>query len=209
MNEMFITIGFYSMYAYTYIQRNIWVYCLKDSILMYWIRILIYQFRSHICSYNIEPIYPYMCICYNETEKYIPLESNLLPSTFLATDSDSEQERLLIMRNCDHIISRIFRNNVDISLVKSRKHFLSVEYTHPDMSNRIFIELDPKLYLIGNEILSSRFVLRYLQYQPEYYVFDDKYVLNIMDSRIRMFTLSSSEYIVIDNTEYEKKSIKI
>jgi hypothetical protein len=33
--------------------------------------------------------------------------------------------------------------------------------------------------------------------------------LNIMDSKIRMFTLTAGEYILIGNTEYEKKGLKI
>jgi hypothetical protein len=77
------------------------------------------------------------------------------------------------------------------------------------MEERIPIELDPAIYLIGNEILSSRFVLRCLEYQSEKYVFDDRYVVKIMDSKIRMLTLVAGEYIVIGNTEYAKKSIKI
>lgn len=204
MNEILISIGFYTMYVYTFIHKHIWTYCLKNSIIVYWIKILIYNIHSRTCNYKIEPIYPYLCICYNETEKYTHLESDVLPKTI-----GSDLERLIIMRNSDHIISRISRNDCELSLVKSRKHFLSVEYTHPDMLNRIVIELDPKIYLIGNEILSSRFILRCLQYQPEKYIFDDRYVLHIMDSKIRMFTLLPSEYIIIGNIEYEKKSIKI
>ena len=72
------------------------------------------------------------------------------------------------------------------------------------MPERIVIEMDPAVYLVGNEILSSRFVLRCLQYQSENYVFDDRYVLDIMDSKIKMLTLNAGEYILIGNTEYEK-----
>ena len=73
------------------------------------------------------------------------------------------------------------------------------------MPERLVVEMDPAVYLVGNEILSSRFILRYLQYQSENYVFDDRYVLDIMDSKIRMLTLTAGEYILIGNTEYEKR----
>jgi hypothetical protein len=154
-----------------------------------------------------------MCIS-GEKELYIPIDPVFLPhleGTFNVLaggiPKDIGSEHLLLMRDVDKIVSRIFRpdkSDYGVEFVKSRKHFLSVEYTHPDMTERIVIDLDPAVYF-----LSSRFVLRCLQYQSEEYVFDDRYVLDIMDSKIRMFTLTAGEYILIGNTEYEKKGLKI
>jgi hypothetical protein len=154
-----------------------------------------------------------MCICSGEKELYIPIEPVFLQhltgkfNILAGGVGNTESECILLMRDGDKIVSRIFRpdkNDYDVEFVKSRKHFLSIEYTHPDMPERIVIEMDPAVYLVGNEILSSRFVLRCLQYQSENYVFDDRYVLDIMDSKIKMLTLNAGEYILIGNTEYEK-----
>jgi hypothetical protein len=156
-----------------------------------------------------------MCICSGDKELYLPIDPVFqahLSGTFnvLANGIPYAEgvERLLLMRIGEKMISRIFRvNNEDynVDFVKSRKHFLSIEYTHPDMKERIVIDLDPAVYLVGNEILSSLFILRCLQYQSDEYVFDDRYVLDIMDSKIRMLTLTAGEYILIGNTEYEKR----
>jgi hypothetical protein len=216
MNETFITIGLYLMHVYTVIQIKLymfWMYCFENSLVVHWIRNLMYEIRSRISSYKIEPNYSYMCIWTGEKELYIPIEPVFLQNltgTFniLAGGvGNTESECLLLMRDGGKIISRIFRpdkKDYNVEFTKSRRHFLSIEYTHPDMPERIHIEIDPAVYLVGNEILSSRFVLRCLQYQSKYYVFDDRYVLDIMDSRIRMLTLKAGEYILIGSTEYEK-----
>ena len=215
MNEMIITIGLYLMHIYTVIQMKlyeIWMCCFDNSIVVHLIRNLVYEVRLYVCSYKIEPNYPYMCICSGENELYIEINKDHLADTFNVLAKDISYVDLLIMRSGDKIVSRIFRENNDdygVDLVKSRKHFLSIEYTHPDMEERVVIELDPAIYLVGNEILSSRFVLRCLQYQSDEYVFDDRYILDIMDSKIRMLTLTAGEYMLIGNTEYEKKGLKI
>ena len=219
MNETIITIGLYLMHIYTVIQINLyvfWMYCLENSIVVHLIRTLIYDVRSRISNYKIEPNYPYVCICSGEKELYVPINQDHLSGTFNVLANGVPHvdgvERLLLMHTGEKMISRIFRVNkesYDVGFVKSRKHFLSIEYTHPDMKELLVIELDPAVYLVGNEILSSRFILRCLQYQSDEYVFDDRYVLDIMDSKIRMFTLTVGEYILIGNTEYEKKGLKI
>ena len=221
MHEIFVTIGIYLMHAYTVIQMNLyvmWMYFLENSLIVHWIRSLIYQARSQLCSYKIEPNYPYMCICCGDDELYLPIglefqnelaESfNVIANSVKCASHDEGREYLLMLRNGDSLLSRIFRpdrNDYDVGFTKSRKHFLSIEYTHPDMPERLVVEMDPAVYLVGNEILSSRFILRYLQYQSKDYVFDDRYVLDIMDSKIKMLTLKAGEYILIGNTEYEKR----
>jgi len=219
MDDTFLTITFYLMHLYTVIQLylySIWIYCFKNSIIVELCRSLIFKFNSLIYTYKIEPNYPFICICGDKNETYMnlePISQTEIASTLNTIASGLNKiHDLIILRNNDQMYSRIFKdtvNDYDISFVKTRKYLLSVEYTHPDMSNRIVIEIDPGLYLIGNEILSSRFVLRCLEYQNEKYVFDDRYILHIMDSKIKLFTITSSEYILIGNIEYEKKSIKI
>lgn len=221
MNETVVMIGLYLMHVYTIIQINLyrfWMYCLENSLIVYWIRCLIHEVKTRTLKYKIEPTYSYMCIWTAEKELYIPIDPVFLPhlaGTFniLANGVNAARiECILLLRDVDKIVSRIFiqgKKDYGVEFEKSRKHFLSIEYTHPDMAKRIVIELDPAIYLVGNEILSSGFILRCLQYQPEKYVFDDRYVLSIMDSKIKMVTLTAGEYILIGRTEYEKKGIKI
>jgi hypothetical protein len=70
------------------------------------------------------------------------------------------------------------------------------------MENKINIEIDPLFYLDQNELFSSIFVLRCLEYQPLPYVFDSDYKLHIMDNEIKMFDLGSNEYIKLNKSGY-------
>ena len=86
---------------------------------------------------------------------------------------------------------------------KTKKHFCSVDYTHPDMKETITINITEGMYRDNNEILSSTFVLWYLEHQELDYVFDDNYILKIMDGDINYIELKNTQYIKISLTEYE------
>jgi len=112
---------------------------------------------------------------------------------------------LVLLKSPHFWLSRICNDNVkdyDISLTSTPKYFLSVEYSHPCMENKINIEIDPLLYLHQNELFSYIFVLRCLEYQPLPYVFDSEYKLQIMDNEIKMFELHSNEYIKLNKSGY-------
>ena len=81
-------------------------------------------------------------------------------------------------------------------------HFLTIQYCHPKQNTSIDIQLDKRIYIIGNEILSPTFVLRYLEYQPIPFYFDKDYTIDIMDTNINMFTLTSNEYICLEKNTY-------
>jgi hypothetical protein len=83
--------------------------------------------------------------------------------------------------------------------------FLSVEYSHPKMINPLYINLSKNHFLIGNQILSFVFVLRYLKYNfaQNDYVFDDDYIINIMDDNINMFDLNSTQYVELKESMYK------
>ena len=89
----------------------------------------------------------------------------------------------------------------------SRVKFLAITYKHPRMDTPINIEIDTKWMLVGNSILSSCFVWRYIQMQPFYIVataeFDLLYELHIMDNNCNMFVLKSNQYILLDRLDYK------
>jgi hypothetical protein len=58
------------------------------------------------------------------------------------------------------------------------------------------------MYIEGNHLLSSTFVLRLLKYQPEKFHFDMDYKLKIIDDDINMFELSSNQFIVLTDNTY-------
>ena len=109
---------------------------------------------------------------------------------------------LIIVKMKHQYISRI-KNDGKISLEKTRKHLLCVEYIHPKMAQSIYLDIHPGYYLYGNEIFSELFVERCLQYQKSDYVFDSDYKLKIMDSMMRTVEMNCNEYMVIDKNDYK------
>ena len=95
---------------------------------------------------------------------------------------------------------RLFDNNVGPSCVS----FLSVHYEHPDLPNGLRLVIDPQYMMVGNYLLNRVFVLRLLSYQYNRgdYVFDDRYLLKIMDSNINICTVGSGQGIVVGEKEY-------
>ena len=105
-----------------------------------------------------------------------------------------------------YIIRNIINDNRSktacFSLTLAKARFISILYSHPELVNPVYIELPKSMYLVGNEILSSTFVLRYLEHQSMPYVFDMRYTLHIIDNLICQFNLSSSQYILVENNGY-------
>jgi hypothetical protein len=205
---------------YTYIQCWIhfaYVHYWKDSLLYNVINNIVYDVRSFIVDYKVEPPYPYCSIsCYDGRFKefivHVMGSANICKhfDDFLANVVDVELPKeltfLFIMKVGNIAISRLYcydREEYSVSDEKSRKHLLSIEYSHPRMDNKIVIELASAFYVVGNEVLSTGFVERYLEYQDNPFIFDSDYSLEIMDSRIKTFTLTSDQYIIFGKTDYQ------
>lgn len=87
--------------------------------------------------------------------------------------------------------------------IQSNVYFLTVQYLHPKMTETIEIKIPESYYIVGNQLYSSIFVLRCLQYQSKRFVFDENYTLEILDNNITIFQLKSNEYISIEKDEYK------
>ncbi len=205
---------------YTYIQCWIhfaYVQYWKDSYLYNVINNIVYDVRSFIVDYKVEPPYPYCSISSHDGQfkEYIV---HVMGSASICKHFDDLLENmvdielpkelifLFIMKVGNMTISRLYyhdRQEYAVSDEKSRKHLLSIEYSHPKMDNKIVIELDPSFYVVGNEVLSTLFTERYLEYQDQPFIFDSDYSIEIMDSRIKTFTLTSDQYIVFGKTDYQ------
>jgi len=83
--------------------------------------------------------------------------------------------------------------NMDLPLVITKNRFLSIEYTHPDMMNKIPLELSNDVFVVGNQILSPLYIRRMLEYQPEGYLFDMDYVLKIMDNDLKNIQMTGKD----------------
>jgi len=75
--------------------------------------------------------------------------------------------------------------------------FLNIEYTHPDMSQGIVIQLDKGYWVEGNHILSNVFIKRWLEYQMLPYKFDERYCVTILDGDVNVVLLRWGQGIVL------------
>ena len=177
------------------------------------VRDLTYTIRQSLCSYRLEPPYDYWSVIYMNGNKYdemvVKISSDRDP--LLYYDSIVEgmpiSNYLLIMRY-GIFLSRVNMDSSILSKTRTLTHFLSIEYSHPNMDYKIPIELDVCVYLEGNEILSKYFVRRCLEYQPKSFIFSDEYKLEIMDSNIKMLELKSDQYVVLGKTDYKIVTIQ-
>ena len=121
----------------------------------------------------------------------------------------SSEPLLMIVKMKHQYISRVnIDKNTKISLEKTRKHLLCVEYIHPKMSQSIYLDIHPGYYVEGNEIFSELFVKRCLLYQKSAYVFDSDYTLKIMDSMMRTVEMHCNEYMIVDKNNYKIMSLE-
>ena len=101
-----------------------------------------------------------------------------------------------------YIISRLIKNYYEFdSFEKSNIRFLSIEYVHPDMERRIPLEIDFSWYVVGNELFSITMVKHLLEHQIEYYEFDMRYTIFLMDNNINMYELKYDEYILLEKRD--------
>ena len=127
-------------------------------------------------------------------------------ATSIAKSDDNVIETMVTMKLDDGTTNHSFNKPTSeptYSNTRSKSSFLTVEYTHPKMQNRISIELGKELYFTNNVILSTLFIKRYLEYQPEEFIFDENYTVNLMDNNVNMITLTYSQSILLSEDSYK------
>ena len=92
--------------------------------------------------------------------------------------------------------------NITMGLVKSNVEFMFIEYVHPNMRNAIEIVVPEGMWMVGNELLTPTFILRSLQHQSEYFYFDLRYKIHMIDHEVQDIILSSEQYIVLGENGY-------
>jgi hypothetical protein len=163
------------------------------------------QQRIHFGCYFSETYYSN-----NDWPKERAQESYVMECAIQAAFSESgDIETLMLMKSGELYLSRIvccLQNQKDyqpISWEPSFARFLSVEYSHPEMTGTIVIEMDKGYWLEGNQLLSAAFVKRCLEYQNKPYYFDMNYTLKIMDDNINIFEMGSDSYVMVGRDDYK------
>ena len=225
---LFVIIG-----AITYVRLQ-WAkfhkYCLKDSWALYWTRIAIYNISQSLTSHKLLPPYNHWSLYYYKkapelpptthspklTEMVFAMERNEIPTpehfagllNVPCPMSQYKEPNALVLCHCEPHIYSFVSPPKSVSADTVSRQFLSILYSHPKMKSSIPIELDIGIYLVGNEILSAAFVERYLMYQSRPYIFDANYKLEMMNNRIQMFEMNSSQYVVLVKAGYVISHVK-
>ena len=133
--------------------------------------------------------------------------------------SPMDVETLLILKLDDKVLVRTLIRSLSknyfekskktyfISNIISKVRFLNVEYTHPRMNKTITLNIGREYFIEGNEILSSAFIKRFLEYQRNSYFFDLNYVIKIVDNNLNFFELRSEEYIIVEKDKFKIMNI--
>mgnify|MGYP006126491099 CR=1 FL=1 len=111
---------------------------------------------------------------------------------------------LIIIKNHEkyHTIVNL-ENEINYTSEKSKVKFLSIEYEDPVLKLKTEIKLDENIFYENNEILSSAFIKRYIDYNPISINYTPEYKLNIMDNNINSITITKDHYIKLGKKKYE------
>lgn len=166
------------------------------------------EFGGVDCYYKSLEIYNFPCT--HDFNTFVENEFD----DFLKKNVTSEKsfiEKLFIVKIDDFYVVRSFPSTkkiLPIGLIdfpkKSTISFSFIEYYHPKMSSALEIVLSEDYYTIGNELLTSAFILRQLDLMNVNYIFDDDYEIRFVDHDINAKCLKFDEYIEIEETTYKK-----
>lgn len=155
-----------------------------------------------ICFTRTEPIETY----WRSTCRII--DDGTLEEIFIYENKETTLVKsgdFIIYRDGDFILSSQtgLINRVE-NPVFSEIRFLSIEYNHPEMNEPIQLVLEKDWSVVGNEVLGKIHILRMLEYQAfkSQYVFDDRYILKIIDSNINILEIGSRQQIRLENEGY-------
>jgi hypothetical protein len=162
-----------------------------------WVRVsTVYFTTKYIYNYKyyyINNIKPNTSLSNDELQNYsVGKNTNIICKPWYTWKDD----------NC--IISRVgfSFDSLDRSIITSIR-FLLIEYTHPNMKERIELEINNSWYITGNELLSFAMIMHLLEEQAtDNYIFDKNYTIYIMDNKIRTYELKHNEYILLDKSEF-------
>lgn len=141
------------------------------------------------------------------TVKKIEIDLNTTYKDAKETNQREKSEFLVNLKIDQCYLSRICLKKRDemtpFSMNKTEKQFLSIEYFHLEMDKPVILDIPRGYYMEGNEILSPMFVLRYLKYNCDSYVYDSKYKLKIMDNNINNVELDNTQYVLLEKEGYK------
>jgi hypothetical protein len=124
----------------------------------------------------------------------------------IATTSNSANSMVILKQNEQYLV-RLSNTSENLSkekeLNKSEFRPMSISYSHPQMDESIMITLPAGMWYVGNELFSPIFVRRCLEYQNHFFVFDDRYSIQIIDSNVNLYSIGINQYARVQDKTIE------
>lgn len=175
------------------------------------------EYYLEIGCYKISFTYlhTYMNICEEfglSQQQVLDLYKNAF--TYLSArlnEPPDKQDNTMILKYNNNFLSYICNEEEKpFKFGRSTFKFLVIEYVCENERGdvcRLPINLHRNMYNDGNEILSSSFVLWYLNHQPEKYYYNRTYKLNCIKNDGDFVTLGFKDYIKVCKNTYEKITV--
>jgi hypothetical protein len=84
----------------------------------------------------------------------------------------------------------------------SRVKIFVPDYIHPDIDDCVELDVSLQYNIAGNQILSAAFIGRLFQNKNNTNIFDDKYLVSILDKHMNMNKLTYGDFIQISENNY-------
>ena len=130
----------------------------------------------------------------------------VMAKQLMETDEDIQECLVLMALSETAIVSRVMNANTQehgepdkIDMPSQIKIFVP-DYMHPDIDDCVELEVSPQYNIVGNQILSAAFIGRLLKNQTN--IFDDKYIIIMLDKQMNMNKLTYGDYIQILEKNY-------
>lgn len=140
---------------------------------------------------------------FSEEQLYMSGLNNVL---FALNTMSLDSRDLICMKFYEYNIYRLANAATLVNahpFTRAKPRFLTIEYFHKDMSEKVEIVLDKNDYYVHNELLSYTFIYKYLLYRNLPFVIDNTYVINIIDDKLNTLELTSNKYVKITQTGYD------
>ena len=164
------------------------------------------QSEETYTEYNAE-MYQWTAFREHFTEEYQELVAKCrdrADTTLLTAKLAEDEYRIRLATNADGV------KDILVPGTRSGAQFLSVEYFCGENRDPITVDIPREHYMVGNEILSMEYVLRYLEYLPTYveWKFYEFYTIQIIDENLQKISLRSNQWILLKEDGYEICSVE-
>lgn len=144
---------------------------------------------------------------YHDTSKYLANFND----DFVALLVGKYGNDAMVVRNVFPVVGRTNATDPDEIInekiaTRAFVEFFAVEYkSSPNDTEILTIEIPRSHYMVGNELLSKAYILRYLHYLPRYtsWKYTEDYEIKLVDDTLNEVRLNKDTYVRLEHDEYK------